>query len=556
MCKTSRALEKDGLANAPIQSLAALGTGGKFPNNEERDLQSWVQGAFGVHLLPWSVFLDAEHGEEVDPIPVKLSCVFLHEYLHSLWEAGPARFKLGVMGPHDCKSLKQFWDHMQSLEGWESFRAVKDCSKLIPVLFHFDGAQVHQGKEWHVWSWRTPLTVGTAVADCKHVYCAYPADFAHSKVFKDKMHQAVARVLSWDLGIAETGVFPSLNMWGLPWLEKHRLERAGKLIAGGFTAALWGVNADHKAKKEMHMFKRHHECTLVCHQCMAQKPGHEPGLSFWELGEAALWRSTYIDHRAYCATEGLSPWLQIKHFTIDMVFTDLMHTVHLGFARDLLACAIRSWADAKLLPAASSTAKSLRMFWKMFCHWCRLNGKARPRGRLTPNNLSFGKQEYPELSSSCKAVTVSHMLRFCTAFALAKTRDNPELRDVKVALWTLNKALELWSSSALLLTEQVADKCFSLGNLFLDTYVSLAVQAKAQDKLRWKVRPKHHYFVHLLEFQKRTRLNPCYACSAFDDESFLGQFKRVGRMTRGSSNLCPRTLQRHIMGLKLRWNGK
>jgi hypothetical protein len=49
----------------------------------------------------------------------------------------------------------------------------------------------------------------------------------------------------------------------------------------------------------------------------------------------------------------------------------------------------------------------------------------------------------------------------------------------------------------------------------------------------------------LLEFQLETKLNPVWFCSAFDDESFMGKIKNVGKMTRGLSNLSNSAIRRY-----------
>ena len=87
----------------------------------------------------------------------------------------------------------------------------------------------------------------------------------------------------------------------------------------------------------------------------------------------------------------------------------------------------------------------------------------------------------------------------------------------------------------------------------LRSYFALAQQSQVRGKLWFKIRPERHYWLHLLEFQLETKLNPVWVCSAFDDEPFMGKIKNVGKMTRGFSNLSNSAIKRYILHMQLRW---
>ena len=50
----ARANVLDNLPAGAVQCFATLGTEGKFPANQERDLHRWLQCLFGVSLRPYS----------------------------------------------------------------------------------------------------------------------------------------------------------------------------------------------------------------------------------------------------------------------------------------------------------------------------------------------------------------------------------------------------------------------------------------------------------------------------------------------------------------------
>lgn len=51
----ARANVLDNLPAGAVQCFATLGTEGKFPANQERDLHRWLHSLFGVSLKPYQV---------------------------------------------------------------------------------------------------------------------------------------------------------------------------------------------------------------------------------------------------------------------------------------------------------------------------------------------------------------------------------------------------------------------------------------------------------------------------------------------------------------------
>jgi hypothetical protein len=492
-------------------------------------------------------------------MPARVSCILIHEWLHALFQAGPSVFNKSVLGVmQNPEAILEFWAHIRQLKEYKSFAAdpLPTFVNLIPIIMHFDGAEIHKGREWHVWAWRSAWATGSEL-DIKFVFAAVPAVFVKSKLHQDLMHTAVTKLLAWDLLQCEAGTFPDRDFAGAPWSEWYRQQRAGTQICGGeFRACLFGVLADHKARKEANLFRRSHLGNLICPQCLATKAGLTASeFSMLDVSSTALWRSTILSHETYMATEGLSPWRFVKHWNLHMSWVDLMHTVHLGFLQDMLACSIRAWHECNLLPGGGTIAFQLKLFWQAFCQWCRARGSATPKGKLTPAGLSFGKVEYPCLTTNFKAITNRQLLAFMSEFAVERTSEIPGMDLITTALWSLDKCLELWSGAGLVLAPGTAEACHSLGSQCVQAYLKLSVTAHQAGQLRWNPRPKVHYFLHLLDWMRATRLNPTKTASAFSDEAYLGKFKKVGQKTRGSSNLVHRTLQRLLIGVKLRWKG-
>lgn len=68
---------------------------------------------------------------------------------------------------------------------------------------------------------------------------------------------------------------------------------------------------------------------------------------------------------------------------------------------------------------------------------------------------------------------------------------------------------------------------------------------------RWKMRPKHHYFLETIKQIRRTQLNiRCVSC--WQDESYLGHVKKIAIHSHGG-NAILRTFQRLMINLSRRF---
>lgn len=79
--------------------------------------------------------------------------------------------------------------------------------------------------------------------------------------------------------------------------------------------------------------------------------------------------------------------------------------------------------------------------------------------------------------------------------------------------------------------------------IYLQTYTYLGECAVAEGRACWKLRPKHHYFVHIIDRILLERQNPCKQLSCAGEETFMGVMKRVGKACHGRTTYL-RTLQR------------
>ena len=118
---------------------------------------------------------------------------------------------------------------------------------------------------------------------------------------------------------------------------------------------------------------------------------------------------------------------------------------------------------------------------------------------------------------------------------------------------SMSSTISIWSKGQRPhLTLQEKELSFFCGSLFNSCYTALARDALQKRQLLWKIRPKHHYWVHLLDYMYKSAINPM-ATSNFLDEDMM-------KAMRGVSKAChPKTVKvawarRYLLKKILSWS--
>ena len=102
-------------------------------------------------------------------------------------------------------------------------------------------------------------------------------------------------------------------------LSGPRLQEANKSIASGWKATYFRFRFDEKARKETNLFQRTYQHSLICMDCLAQKPhkGWEPALCYKNMHSSAAHRLAPISY-----------FLDSYFMSKDSIFmvTDVWHT--------------------------------------------------------------------------------------------------------------------------------------------------------------------------------------------------------------------------------------
>lgn len=119
-------------------------------------------------------------------------------------------------------------------------------------------------------------------------------------------------------------------------------------------------------------------------------------------------------------------------------------------------------------------------------------------------------------------------------------------------VWCLSAALSIWYRGPRpMLSQQQAEYSAWLGRAHLRCYAKLAVEALNSNRLLYKLRPKHHYFEHLLDETFRLHRNPIHQAN-FVDEDLMKMLKNV------SISCHPRTAKltwgrRYVLKKAMTW---
>lgn len=121
--------------------------------------------------------------------------------------------------------------------------------------------------------------------------------------------------------------------------------------------AYWAFRFDHKARHEANLFSRWSNCTSICERCMAQRPTKysDANMHYTDFNSDAprLW--TQISHTTYVNTEWtVSPWVCMPGWTLPTCMHDLLHTVYLGFGRDLVGSVMATFIEKQVLGPGST----------------------------------------------------------------------------------------------------------------------------------------------------------------------------------------------------------
>jgi hypothetical protein len=303
----------------------------------------------------------------------------------------------------------------------------------------------------------------------------------------------IVNYLAWNLHVMETGLHPFVDHHGNP-LDKYRASLAGTPLAGGWRASFYGWTGDIKEKVKQHRFSRAWNCLFLCERCLGCR--HLQSGSAYDFNQHAAWKSMLVDHDLYMRStppEALSPWCKIRSWRLDRVHDDLLHTVWLGWGKDLIGQLLHDFALASHgrldlgLAALSRECKA----------WYRAKGICFNVRKWTPTTISVKKlADYPSLETKQKAAPTKMIFMWAAQRAVTIVRDGTDTSTYARLrgdmCWCLLRAIDLFDRGSELLTPEAAQEAYEVGTRGLQLYGHLAAVAVEMGVAAYKVSCNAH----------------------------------------------------------------
>jgi hypothetical protein len=317
---------------------------------------------------------------------------------------------------------------------------------------------------------------------------------------------------------------------------RYRVEHAGRRLAGTFACVYAGTKGDLKWMMHAYQFTRNWMCNDMCWDCLGSKVNLQ------------LLYTSVDEHSGWALTEGryansASPLKRLTGWHMHTVWKDLMHLLFVnGVGNDLCGSILLEMSSAGVWAGAgSSLENNLNAAFGKFIQWVNQSGLESSAEGFNKNVLHYSSQKsYPHLGG--KAADVRLVLMW-----LAQEMTSVPGQWLLEFHCTAALANYVYNTSSwdVLLTDQQCATLRECGMSFVRDYLALAAQHVEQGICLYKIRPKIHYFMHLI--RQTTKLNP-KVCSCWANEDYMGRIARVASRTHPSTTSL-RVLQRFVFQL-------
>ncbi len=407
------AAHADGSAQA-VSVFSGLGCSGAWPQNVERDLHRWLRNLYGTELEPHWIEMDLMNTVTLEVAPTLVPIIAPHELLAAMYLKNVSVFMTCVFGqdasPH---IVSEFWERAVE-QPWFSHHPATDyidhLEKIIPLLFHYDGAESYTNQECHIFSSSSFFAESGCIFDVKWLICCLMNSCIPTKSLQEACHDRIAEFIQWSLEAGLRGKYPETDFHGKSFRESsYSFRRRGTDLPGGWRCTFGGFKADRKASMQVHRFRHNYLATYMCETCYAVRPFAKAPkkYQFENFAPGAPWRGTTITHGEYLRSEGLSPWRRVRGWDLRLNFEDLMHNVLLGHGADAVTSSCRDILSWNRL--ARGGPEGIDDLAIEFRNWCRAHGTKYPTGMFTYTTLGLDSTGYPEMHSRVKAAHVRIM---------------------------------------------------------------------------------------------------------------------------------------------------
>ena len=324
---------------------------------------------------------------------------------------------------------------------------------------------------------------------------------------------------------------------------------------------LVGVKGDAEFHWEAASFTRSYHRTgvkndaMICPHCEAGKPG----LNFTDARDAPCWAASIGKSEPWNVTPPLNliPF-SARHQAFLYKF-DPFHVLKFGVFRDAVASTIIRLALTGHFDhegAPKGIEPRLERAFSLFTMWCLASKKTPGIKKFTKENMNFPRyRAFAWLNAKgSDVILVMCWLEWFLGHLLAKG-ESLLIRAMHQTLLGGLNYIGAMHSHGLFLPAGCARTQLDSGFTFLRGYLYLAQECMRLKVSGFRLRPKLHYFNHLLrEYQDQLNQQPSFVLSsaAFlceQNEDFIGRLSRTSR--RVAARTAPlRTIQRYLVKMK------
>ena len=501
-----------------LAAASSVGTFGAHPGNCPRDLQRYltrIRRETGWKLEPSKISITLQKKIGIGSVVADHYVLYPHEVVHEIWASG--RWNELMFDTED--SLQEFWAH-DSTKKWLIDHPVMlnpgKLEKAIPWFVHCDGvAHVKYDKVMVVSGGSALSPLSSMLSHMLYTVCPY------KRLIKTETLEDVYAPYVWSLWWCMVGVFPTRGPYHNEWpADSFQAKMAGQPLAGGWCIVLAMLRADLEWMASTYGWNSYLK-TSMCHRCLASK--NLVSLAYTDLRlHNACWLHTQVCHADYLANTDASArsvWFAAPGMFLETNKGDAMHGIDLGIGQD---CAAEG-----ILELGGSSDRHLKILHDEFKQYCKDKHFTCSQPLFTEKMLTLKRTQYPMLKS--KAANCRYVIEWlasATSDAVARGSDNEQMKMVATACWALADFTYCMRAFPRFLTPPQRDRMVYAGQVYLLVWNELAYRSFHAGILRFHIRPKTHYFAHMILDIQTDSTNPrCFHC--YSDEDYVG---RVGKL--------------------------